>query len=86
MASWDHSDADSSNKSSKASIEVIAEPITAFLSRYRIEAAAEMRWLQEKLQGRVTLEDADTLLDAAELKDYVRHSRCVLLLQTLLEF
>ena len=58
----------------------------AFLSHYKIEAATEARWLQEKIEvalfGRQLFLDSDDLVDLTKLRDHVRESDCVLLLQT----
>ena len=57
-----------------------------FLSHYKVEAATEARWLQEALEAHLEGEraflDSDDLLDLSRLKDHVRESKCLLLLQT----
>lgn len=60
------------------------ECFAAFLSHYKIEAATEARWLQENLAllGRRCFLDSDDLKNLTKLKDHVRSSDCVLLLQT----
>ena len=57
-----------------------------FLSHFKVEAATEARWLQEALEphldGERAFLDSDDLLDLSRLKDHVRESKCLLLLQT----
>ena len=56
-----------------------------FLSHYKVEAASEARWLQQTLEpllGQRCFLDSDDLLDLSRLRDHVRESACVLLLQT----
>ena len=56
-----------------------------FLSHYKIEAATEARWLQRELEealGERVFLDSDDLHDLSRLKDHVRESKCLLLLQT----
>ena len=57
----------------------------AFLSHFKIEAATEARWLKRELEERLGARcflDSDDLLDLSKLRDHVRESKCVLLLQT----
>ena len=56
-----------------------------FLSHYKIEAATEARWLQRELEealGDKVFLDSDDLHDLSKLRDHVRESKCLLLLQT----
>lgn len=56
-----------------------------FISHFKVEAATEARWLQERLEdvlGKRCFLDSDDLTDLSRLKDHVRESKCILLLQT----
>ena len=56
-----------------------------FLSHYKIEAATEARWLQRELEEAIKKKvflDSDDLQDLSKLRDHVRESKCILLLQT----
>ena len=56
-----------------------------FLSHYKIEAATEARWLQQQLEEELNERcflDSDDLVDLSKLKNHVRESKCVVLLQT----
>merc|ERR1719382_2184494 len=61
------------------------ESYAAFLSHYKVESATEARWLQGQLEpklcGRAFL-DSDDLRDLGMLKQHVRDSKCLVLLQT----
>ena len=57
----------------------------AFLSHFKMEAATEARWLKRELEERLDARcflDSDDLLDLSKLRDHVRESKCVLMLQT----
>ena len=58
----------------------------AFLSHFKVEAATEARWLQGEMEERLNLGlvflDSDDLLDLTQLKEHVRQSTCILLIQT----
>ena len=60
-------------------------PFAGFLSHYKIEAATEARWLKEKLEDSLEASvflDSDDLRDLSRLKDHVRDSKCIVLLQS----
>ena len=65
-----------------------AAGFACFLSHYKVEAATEARWLQQELEAataRRCFLDSDDLKDLSRLRDHVRESACVLMVQTLLE-
>ena len=56
----------------------------AFLSHFKVEAATEARWLQERLEREISQRvflDSDDLTDLilSKLKDHVRESKCIAL-------
>ena len=62
-----------------------AKRFACFLSHYKVEAASEARWLCQTLEpllGKRCFLDSDDLLDLSRLRDHVRESACILLLQT----
>ena len=62
-----------------------AAGFACFLSHYKVEAATEARWLQQELEAataRRCFLDSDDLKDLSRLRDHVRESACVLMVQT----